>query len=134
MERLFGMAAAAEVLNVGDDALRGRYQCDYCREPYAQLGRFQGWGRNFCTPECHAGFSRYCRQGSHVTLEAQYGRRILLPPSPMELLRRIGTERGASRAHWLAACCEQLDEEEMKVVGRERVVQSVDVSKYKKKL
>lgn len=144
MERLFGKAATAEVLNVGGDALRGRNQCDYCHEPYAQRGRFQGWGRNFCTPECQAGFSRYCHGNKeeitarHDILESTHGRRILLPPSPMELLRRVGSERGASRADWLSACYEQLEEEEMKIVWRERVVQSVDVSQrvaqYKKKL
>ncbi len=70
-------------------------------------------------------------------LEEQHGRRILLPPSPMELLRRVGSERGASRAEWLSLCYEQLDEAEMEKVGRERVIQSVDlkrVEQYKKKV
>jgi hypothetical protein len=144
MERLFGPAAAAEKCSVGDASLQGRYQCDYCREPYAQRGRFQvpvrsssdaaaavSWTHSFCTPECAAGYghaslsSRY----DHALLEQRHSRRIQYAPPPAAL------RRGLWRSEWLLVCRAQLDEAEMRAVEMEMVVQHVDVERmtqYKK--
>lgn len=139
MQRFF---CAEAPLLVGDSSLVGVYRCDYCHEPFAQLGRFQilvsnddctqfvpGKG-NFCTPECAAGHNTYKSRDAgsdacknrHALLERRYGRRIACAPMPRVL--RSGTVR---RAAWLTQCREQLEHEERIVAERELYVEKLDL-------
>lgn len=137
MNRLFGSAVDAQP-RTGDSSLTGHHRCKYCREPCAQSGRFQVpnelvWVSSLCTPECAAGYSRFCvvgtaeeRRHRHQQIEERYGRRIQVPPSPLELV----AGSGIPRSMWLPRCHEQLDEEEMALVERERLVLRVELNRH----
>ncbi len=128
-------------LAVGDSSLSGVYRCNYCREPFAQLGRFQilvssndgtqlvaGPG-NFCTLECAAAHNAFksrdvgsdaCKN-RHALLERRHGRRIAHAPLP-------GVMRETKRAVWLPACREQLEDDERMLADRELVVEKLDLT------
>ena len=92
-------------LLVGQSSLMGEFTCQWCREPYAQYGRFAiptandtrtdiVWNLSFCLPECAAAHNAYqstnpasmeCHS-RHQLIEKRYGRPIHPAPTKRELV------------------------------------------------
>jgi hypothetical protein len=108
--------------------LVGEHRCDYCREPYAEYGRFTNEDdetHSFCLPECAAAHNRYysrdgysdAMRARHATLERRCGRTIACAPPP----QNIDPGR-VNRADWLPHCRASLCEADAEIARAELLV------------
>lgn len=105
------------------------HRCGYCKEPYAEFGRFAALERDFCTPECAAAYDRYYNSGrAHVELELRWGRVIAPAPSHSVIVMRH-----LRRADWLPVCRAQLSETDAAVAASEACSQQKKTGPFRKK-
>ena len=114
-------------------SLEGKYQCQWCRGPHAQYGRFAVFVPNqqqtrlekkgtFCTPECAAARNKYYSQdpesqackNRHQLIQNACGRRVK-PAPPKKVLMKM------SRDQWLSQARRDLSPREIQTIQENEV-------------